>query len=403
MAKATSTVAAPRDLSNAIAITGIGESEYSEGGGNQAESLIFDACERAIDDAGLTPGDIDGIVTESKMTPGTVAPGDLNETLGLDLQFSTAIGRVGGGTVASPIVAAQAIENGLAEHVICYFGVDWASEREQKGGYEGGPYSYHTQQPLKANIEVPFGWVNQPVYLASFARRHMHTFGTTREQLGEIAVQTRANAVENDNATKREPLTLEDYFDSPIIADPFRILDCCLISDGAAAFVMSSTSAANRGPNTPVSVKGVGYAPSGYAPSTFMTQHEPYTSLPAAESGPRAFAMAGVTPDDIDFAELYDCFTITPLLQLEDLGFCEKGAGGRFVQERGITVDNGDLPVNTHGGLLSQAYILGINHLIEAVHQLRGTADNQVADAELGLVGGWGGNDHATLILERQA
>lgn len=401
MAAPVTQSAAPRELSNTIAITGIGESAYTEGGGNAAVDLIFDAAERAIADAGLDPVDIDGIVTESKMTPRTIAPGDLSETLGLDLAYNATIGRVGGGTVASPLLAAQAIEHGPVDHVLCYFGVDWATERNTKGGFEGGPYSYHTQQPLKANIEVPFGWVNQPVYLASVARRHMHEYGTTPEQLGEVAVQTRQNAVANEKAIKRDALSLEEYFESPVIADPFRVLDCCLISDGAGAFVMSSTEAAAGGSTTSVKVRGVGYAPSRRGPSTFMTQHTPYTSLPARESGPRAFAMADLEPTDIDFAELYDCFSITPLLQLEDLGFCPRGKGGDFVQKRGITVSNGDLPVNTHGGLLSQAYILGVNHLIEAVRQLRGTADNQVEDAELGLVGGWGGADHATLILER--
>jgi acetyl-CoA acetyltransferase len=388
----------PRDLRDATAISGIGESAFSEGGGNRAETLIYDACGAAIEDAGLEPAEIDGVVTEAGMMPETVYTQDLKEMLGIEAEYSTSSLLVGAGNVISPLIAAQAIELGLAEHVLCYFGVNWATERETMGD-DGGPYSYHTEDEYKANLEVPFGWVTQPLYIAAQARRHMHEYGTTTEQLGEVAIQTRANAARNEKATKREELTMDDYLDNPVIVDPFRVLDCCLISDGAAAFVVSSAEAAESGPTDPVYVKGAGAGSSEKSESTYMTQHDEYTKTQATKSGPKAFEMAGVTPEDIDFAEIYDCFTESTIVQLEDLGFCEKGDGGQFVQDRGITVEDGDLPVNTHGGLLSQAYILSMNHVTEAVRQLRGTADNQVPDPDLGLVTGWGGSEHATLIL----
>lgn len=387
-------------LRNRVAITGIGESAYAEGGGNRAARLILDACRRAVADAGLESEDVDGVVVESELMPGTLAQDELAANLGLDLRFAAESLAIGAGTTAAPLLAAHAIDNGLAEHVLCYFGVDWATRREELGAYEGSPYSYHTREPFKADFEVPFGWVTQPVYLAGHARRHAHEFGTTERQLGEVAVQTRANAVGHPDAQRREPLAMDDYLENPVIADPFRILDCCLISDGAAAFVLSSADDAEAGPNPPVYVRGVG---SGFDPVTdteFMTQHADFTSLPSTESGPRAFEMAGIEPADVDFAEVYDCFTITTVVQLEDLGFCAKGEGGTFVEEQGITVEDGSLPVNTHGGLLSHSYTLGVGHVVEAVKQLRGTAPNQVDGAEIGVVAGWAESEHSTLVLE---
>lgn len=389
----------PRELRDVAAITGIGESDFSEGGGNRAETLIYDACQEAINNAGLEPQAIDGIVTEAGMMPDTVYAQDLKEMLGVQPEFSTSSLLVGAGNVISPFVAVQAIELGLADHVLCYFGINWASERESMGSDDGGPYTYHTDDEYKANLEVPFGWVTQPLYIAAQARRHMHEYGTTTEQFGEVAIQTRANAARNPTATKREKLTMGDYLDNPVIVDPFRILDCCLISDGAGAVVVSSAEAGERGPTKPVYIKGAGVGTSEKSESTYMTQHGDYTYTQAKKSGPKAFEMAGVTPADIDFAEIYDCFTESTIVQLEDLGFCEKGNGGQFVQDRGITVEDGDVPVNTHGGLLSHAYILSMTHITEAVRQLRGTADNQVENAELGLVTGWGGSEHSTLIL----
>jgi acetyl-CoA acetyltransferase len=385
--------------SDSVAITGIGESDFSEGGGNRADTLIYDACQRAITDAGLDPDDVDGIVSESKLMPETVTHAELAESLGVPRRYSATSTHLMAGCATAPLLAAQAIESGLANHVLCYFGVDWASQRERTGSSGGGPYNYHIKQPEKRVFEVPFGWIPQPVYFAARTRRHMYEYGTSEEALAEIAVQTRANATQNEKAAKRTPITREDYFENPIIADPLRILDCCLISDGAGAFVISAPEDTQRAPTPPVYVKGVGYDfDQGSSETTFMSQSD-LGRIPAKNSAEMAFRMAGLGPDEVDFAELYDCFTIATISQLEDLGFCEKGAGGQFVLEKGISVDDGALPVNTHGGNLSQAYLLGISHITETVKQLRGTADNQVENAEIGLASGWGGIDHGTLIL----
>lgn len=392
-------VATGTDLDGGAAVTGIGEAHGTNESANSAEELIFDACEAAINDAGLTPEAVDGVVVEGEMMPETLPADEAAATLGLDLAYTAESLPVGAGIVASPLLAAQAVRDGLAEHVLCYYGVDFATQRKELGAYEGSPYSYHTDIPVKADFEIPFAWITQPVYLAAHARRHMYEFGTTTEHLGEVAVQTRANAAENDDAQKQTPLTMDDYLDDRVIADPFRILDCCLISDGAGAFVVSAADAAGSAPHPPVTIEGVGLGYDQTSNAEFMTQHADYTALPSKTSGPRAFEMAGITVEDVDFAELYDCFTITTLMQLEDYGFCEKGEGGTFVADQGITVADGALPVNTHGGLLSHDYTLGITHVTEAVKQLRGDADNQVADAETGLVSGWGDAAHSTLVL----
>lgn len=381
-----------------IAITGIGESEYSEGGGNELEPLVVDACERAIVDAGLEPEDVDGVVTESNLMPDVFPAGNL-DVLGIDREFSATTIGLGAGIVTSPLVAAHAIRSGLADHVLCYFGVTWASDTEGSTSFEDGPYSYHTSHTEKHNLEIPFGWVTQPVYMAALARRHMHQYGTTEDHLAEVAMQTRQNAISNEKAARQDPMTKADYLDSPMVADPYRVLDCCLISDGAAAFVMSGAEDAEGGPTDPVYVKGVGQGFANTNEFEWLTQAPEYPYPPADIAAEKAYDMAGVGPEDMDFAQIYDCFTGAVIIELEALGFADRGDGGEFIANKGITVENGALPVNTHGGFLSQAYVLIINHLVESVRQLRGTADNQVEDAELGLVSAWNNHEYGALVL----
>lgn len=386
-------------LRNRTAIAGIGTSAFHEGGGHDAAALVADACERAIDDAGLPPAAVDGVVTETHLMPDVAAASDLRTLVGIEPGFVGATLPLGAGNVTAPLVAAQAIASGTADHVICYFGTNWATQLERSAAERSGMYRFHTDVSSKASLEVPFGWFPQPTQFAGRARRHMHEYGTTSRQLAEVAIQTRANAARTDDALRRDPIDHEDYRASPMLVSPFRLLDCCLITDGAAAFVVSSAAAAEAGPTPPVYVTGVASGVTDSGSASYMTQGD-LTASPARVSGPRAYGMAGVGPADIDVMELYDCFTSTTLVQLEDLGVCEKGAGGAFVADRGITVASGALPVNTHGGNLSHAYLLGMTHVVEAVRQLRGTADNQVADAHRALVAGWTLDAHGTLILE---
>jgi acetyl-CoA acetyltransferase len=251
-----------------------------------------------------------------------------------------------------------------------------------------------------AEYEMPIGNIAPPQLYAHMARRHMELYGTTSEQFGHIAVTIRQHALLNDNAIMQTPITLEEHQNSRLIASPLRLFDCCLESDGGTAVVVSSAERARDLQRPPVYIMGIaeGHPDS---PST-ITQRTDMTRLGTAKAAPKAFAMAGVTPTEIDVAEIYDCFTYIVLCQLEDLGFCDKGEGGAFVQGGRIAL-GGELPVNTHGGLLSQAHIVGMNHIVELVKQLRGTAGKaQVADAEIGLVTGYGDmGDGAVAIMRR--
>jgi acetyl-CoA acetyltransferase len=285
------------------------------------------------------------------------------------------------------------------------FSVDWASRR---GEMAGGPGVFHAQERMKASLEVPFGWFPQPVYFATIARRHMHEYGTRAEQLGAIAVACRRHANGHPGAVLRErPLSLDDYLGRPMLVDPLRVEDCCLISDGGGAYVMTSAERARDCRHPLVSVLGVGEGRS--ATGTYWSQQAAFTSTPQVFSAPPAFAMAGLGPADVDVLALYDPFTIVALMQIEDMGFCAKGEGGAFVEGTRLHFDGrgpearpaGRLPLNTHGGLLSHAYVLGISHVVELVRQLRGEAANQVAGARVAVYGGYTGAMASTLVLAR--
>lgn len=380
-------------LRDAIAIVGVGESAYSRRSAVPVPTLMVAAVRDAITDAGIDVDEVDGIVSDAAVAPHLLPADELAANLGLSDRVFTAQMSVGGaGSVGAPLLAAQAIATGAAKTVVCYFGVDW-------GSAPGGPYRFHGTDPYKASLEMPFGFYGQPVYFAAVARRYMHRYGLTVEDLADVAISTRAWAALHPGAMKRTPLTRADFLRSPMVADPLRILDCCLLTDGAAAFVMTSTARARDCRHRPVSVAGVSFSGAAMSGHSYLAQHEDYLSTPAQVTGPRALGMAGVGPEDVDFAEIYDCFTISCLLQAEDLGFAPKGAGAALFAD-GHAAPGGSLPINTHGGLLSHAYVLGINHVVEAVAQLRGDCGaRQVPGAEVGLVSGYAGWEHASLVL----
>jgi acetyl-CoA C-acetyltransferase len=257
-------------------------------------------------------------------------------------------------------------------------------------------------EPLFAAGPGQFDVINPgsiPAFYALAAQRHMHEFGTTREQLAEIAVTCRANAANNPDARYRDPLTIEEVLEAPMVASPLGRFDCCVVTDSGGAFVVTSAERARDCRKQPVSIAGFGEANA----TVQMSQMRPLTASPARLSGPKAFAMAGVKHEDIDVAQLYDAFTITPLVAIEDLGFCEKGDGGPFVQEGNIRPD-GALPINTDGGGLSSNHPgkRGVFVVIEAVRQLRGEGPGvQIEGAKTALCNGNGGflSAAATLIL----
>lgn len=384
------------DISGEVAIAGIGESAYTKASGRTAREIGAQAAERAIADAGLEPSDIDGLTWN-----GAFADFDadaFHEYFGTSHDLWTS--RWGGGMTwagTAPHLAAQAIAAGEARHVLNVFPVAWATQR---GSMTGGPGETHAAQPLKQNLEVPFGWFPQPVYFATIMRRHMLEFGTTEEQFGAIALACRRHANLHPDAVMYEKkMTLDDYLASPLLADPLRMFDSCLISDGGAAYVTTSLERARDLPRPPAVVAGVeeGHAASG----GHWSQQRDFTSTPQVFSAPRAFAMAGIEPADVDVLTVYDPFTVVSMMQIEDMGFCEKGAVGSFVEGDSLHHDGGKLPFNTHGGLLSHAYVLGIAHVVEVVKQLRGTAPAQVPGCEIGVYGGYTGGMASTLVLRQ--
>ena len=380
-------------LRNKVAITGIGETVYRRGATRGSTELQLEAALLAIADAGLAPKQIDGIIPIGI----TGAPAEeIATNLGVaELRYSALTPMGGASSIAAIQTAAAAIAAGLCEHVLI------AAGRNVTSGARAGVRIHQMPQfHLVTEFELPLGAIAPAQLYAPMARRHMELFGTTSEQLGEIAVTIREHALLNDNALMKKPITLADHQSSRMIADPFRLLDCSLESDGGAAFVISAADRARdmRQPRVLVSGIAEGHPDSPSA----ITQRPDMTRLGIAKGAPRAFAMAGVTPADIQVAEIYDCFTWVVLCQIEDMGFCAKGEGGAFVQGGALKL-GGRLPVNTHGGLLSQAHMLGLNHVVELVRQLRHQADRrQVPGVQLGLATGYGDlGDGAIAIMRR--
>ncbi len=374
------------------AVTGVGETAYTRESGRSVLSLQLEASLKAIEDAGLRPADIDGVIPYA----GGVVAEDFITNLGIpDLRFSALTPLGGASCVAAVQCAVAAISAGICNHVLVPVGRNGASQ-----GRIGVRVQQMPQFRVVGEFEMPLGAIAPAQLYAPMARRHMELHGTTSRQLGEIAVSTRANAIMNGNAVMTKPLTIEDHQASRMISDPFRLFDCSLESDGACAIVVSATERARDLRKPPILVMG---AAEGHPDSpSAITQRPDMTRLGIAKAAARAFAMAGVTHDDIDVAEIYDCFTYIVLCQLEDLGFCGKGEGGPFVESGAIRL-GGRLPVNTHGGLLSQAHMVGMNHVAELVRQLRGEAGKaQVADAEIGLVTGYGDMGDGSVAIMRR-
>jgi acetyl-CoA acetyltransferase len=384
------------DVRGEVAICGVGESDHSKASGRTTQEIVGQAVERALADAGLEPTDVDGLMHIPLAEQFDVAAFHAHFGTSHDMWES----KNGGGmrwAASAPYDAARALRDGAAHTILNTFGVAWATQRSQM---VAGPGESHAQEGFKQNVEIPFGWFPQPVYFATVARRHMHEFGTTQAQLGAVAVACRRHANLTPGAVMHDrPLTMEQYLASPTIVAPFRKEDCCLISDGGGAYLMTSPERA-RDLRTPlVEVAGVGLGNS--VTGTHWAEQPAFTSTPQVFAAPAAFRMAGLAPSDVDVYTCYDPFTIHTIMQIEDSGFCDKGAGGEFVAGDTLHFDSGKLPTNTHGGLLSHAYVLGIAHVVEVVRQLRGEAAAQVPGADVGVFGGYTGPQAATLVLRR--
>lgn len=345
------------------AITGVALSDCGRVDEATPYTLHAQAARRALADAGIAPDAVDGFASAGL---GTLAPVEVAEYLGLRPRWvdSTSVGGATWEVMAAH--AADAIAAGHARAVLLVYGS--TARADVKAGRRTANLSFGARGPLQ--FEVPYGHTLIAKY-AMAARRHMHEYGTTLEQLAHVAVQARQNASRNPDAMFRDPVTVDDVLSGPMIADPFTKLHCCLRSDGGAAVLMVARDLVPDCAGPPVWILGTGE----HVSHTTMSQWEDFTVSPAAVSGRLAFERAGVTPAEIDIAEIYDAFTYMTLVTLEDLGFCAKGEGGAFV-EGGRLRHDGALPTNTDGGGLSAQHpgMRGLFLLVEAVRQLRGEA-----------------------------
>ena len=377
------------------AIVGIGESRVGRVADRSALQLQTDAAQAALADAGLRMSDIDGLLTTPvRVEHWSMPAGVVANHLGVRAKYLSTVDIAGASGCGMIHQAAMAVSTGQCSAVLCVAGQNLLSHssrsRAVKSMAEGG--GAHPQ------FEVPYGPIVPSLY-ALVAQRHMHEYGTTPEQMAQVAVTLRHHASLNPNAHKRDPITIDDVLKSKMITSPLHILDCAIVSDGAAAAIVTSAERARDLKKPPVYLLGQGY---GLRHSHIGDTE--LTTTGAVDAGRGAFGSAGLTPADMDFAQIYDCFTITVIVELEDLGFCKKGEGGHFVEAGRIGI-GGELPVTTHGGLLSCGHPGlggGFFHVLEGVRQLRGEAGaRQVKDAEVALVHGNGGviSIHCTIIL----
>jgi acetyl-CoA acetyltransferase len=374
-----------------VAIVGAALSDCGRVDTTSPFELHYQAASRALADAGLDKGDVDGFASTGM---GLLAPVEVAEYLGLRPTWVDGTG-VGGAAWEFMVEhATAAIAEGHADVVLIAYGS--TARADLKARRRSANLSFGSRGPVQ--FDTPFGHTLISKY-AMAARRHMHEFDTTIEQLAEIAVSTRHNASRNPDAFYRHPITIDDVLSAPMIADPLTRLHCCIRSDGGGAVVLTSEDRARDLAQVPVWVLGTGEAVS----HTTMSEWADFTESPAVRSGKLAFERAGLTPDDVDICQLYDAFTPMVLLSYEALGFCKKGEGGPFV-EGGVMRLDGSLPTNTDGGGLSACHpgMRGIFLLVEAARQLRGgCGDRQVADARIACVNGTGGwfSSASTVLL----
>lgn len=382
-------------FSGQIAIAGVHEYESRWSPDKTAFQIIGECTREALDDAGLELSDIDGLFGAT-MSMGAMGMVQLAEYLNIKPRYLDG-SNIGGSSFVSHVAhAAAAIHSGLCEVALIAYGSTAASEAMAIGTGDTS-----ARDPGAAFVS-PYGMTLVSSY-AMVAQRHMHQYGTTAEQLADIAVSTRHHASLNPHAKMRRPITRADVLESRVIADPLHLLDCCIISDGGGAVIVTSLERAKDLKKAPVIVRGTGESVAHReigAPDL--------TTIAAKQSGEHAFAMAGMTPADIDFCTIYDSFTITVLVTLENLGFCKPGEGGAFVENGGIGLGS-KLPVNPDGGGLSSNHsgMRGIFLIIEAVRQLRGgLGERQVEGAEVAFAHGTGGylglmHSGASLILTK--
>lgn len=376
-------------LKDKCAIVGLGYTVQGKVPGRSGTSFYVEASKNAIADAGLQVQDIDGIIIQPCPTDLRVSAFSLAQELGLNLRYGADQQLHGASSCAIIQHAAMAVDAGLCNYCLCAFADTSRS---------GSPTTGIVYQ-MAMGTNAAYGMFGVAAGYAMIARRYMHEYGITSRQFGAVAVACRKHASLNPIAQMREPITIEDHQNSRWIVEPLHLLDCCLVSDGGRALIVTSAERARNLKQPPVYIMGMGQG----HPLNDLLQRENLLDTGAVESGKTAFAMAGITPADVDVCAIYDSFTFVVLMQLEALGFCGKGEGGAFVEEGRIEL-GGELPTNTSGGLLSEVYIQGWVGPHEAVRQLRSDCgERQVPGAEIALVTASGGvmSTHSTVILRR--
>jgi acetyl-CoA acetyltransferase len=391
-------------------IVGVAETPYAKWGGlagTTEHRLALEAILGAVADAGLTVDEVDGLCAFADDRNDAIF---LAADLGLpELRYASMVWLPGGGGACAAVAnAAMAVDSGQADVVIVYrslcqgefhrFGQGPGARRDN-GGRPPALRRARTLLDAEAAFTMPFGMFNPPIAYAMVVQRHMSEFGTTSEHLGHVAVRTRAHAQANPRAVMHgKPMTLADHQASRWVAEPFRLFDCCLENDGACAVVVTSAERARDLRAHPVDVLASAQGTvKGFGHGQYVNVNLPddiYASSGAQSVARRLWERSGLSPSDVDVAEVYDHFTGLVLLALEDFGFCKRGDGGPWFEET-------TLPINTHGGSLSEAYIHGLNHVVEGVRQLRGQSTSPVEGAEVCLVTSAAGVPTSALLLGR--
>jgi len=384
-------------LRGKVAIVGAADTEVGVVPHLSATQMYVKAAKLALEDAGITKDEVDGLITcNSWVEPYMYHAEMIAEYMQIFPRYCLNVATGGGTTLAIMQHAATAIATGVCKTVLITMADNMLSGLSRDKAIEAMSTAGHAQ------FERPYG-PPIPGFYALIAQAHMHAYGTTSEQLAAVSVACRKHASLNPAAQMRDPITVDDVLNSKMIADPLHLLDCSVVSDGGAAIIMTAAERAKDFRPQPVYVLGIGEGHS----HEHISQARNLTTSAAKEAGERTYAMAGLGPQDIDVAELYDCFTPVVVVELEDLGFCPKGEGGRFVENGRIEL-GGELPVNTHGGLMSHCHPGhpgSMFSVTEAVAQLRGECGpRQVQDAEVALVHAQGGimSTHCSMIVAKE-
>ncbi|MCY3609563.1 MAG: hypothetical protein OXG57_14095 [Acidimicrobiaceae bacterium] len=388
------------DISGAAAIVGVAETDYMRGTELSVPELVLEATMAAIADAGLNPSEIDGILPP----PGFISSEEIAANLGADdIRYAVTVHMGGASPVAALQSATMAIAAGIATNVVITVGWNGYSAmrprpdaRPTKRRMEAGPFV-----DVSRNFYAPYGVRSAVQWYSMYIQRYVDLYDVEPTDAAQVALTCREHAHLNDKALMGgRPMTMDDYLASPLITEPMRKFDCCLETDCAAAVVLTSPERAKDLPHAPV--LWLGGAEGHPYPADEITNRPDMLKLGLDSAAPRAFAMAGVQPADMDFLQIYDCFTYVVMMELEAIGMCPKGGAKEFVADGNISLE-GRYPMNTHGGLLSQGHAWGLNHVVEATRQLRHDAgDAQVRGAELGVVTGYGDlGDGSIAVLAR--